>query len=247
MKESDNSNKSKAPLSPPSGVGGLILHIPNFITCLNLFSGCIAILLAFRGNYQGAFMAISLSAVFDFFDGFAARLLKAYSPMGKELDSLADVVSFGMAPGAIVFSLLSETNICEWLPYVAFLIPVFSGLRLAKFNIDDRQSDSFLGLPVPANAIFWSGIVYSFSPFLLNNIWILLILLGLFCYFLVSEIPMFSLKFKSLAWKDNQLQYIFLIVCFILLMVLQFSAFAPIIGWYILLSVGKSLFNKSKI
>jgi len=135
-------------------------HIPNSITCLNLFSGCVAVFLAFKGNYEGAIIAILLAAVFDFFDGFAARLLKAYSPMGKELDSLADMVSFGVAPGAIVFSLLSETNVCEWLPFLAFLIPVFSGLRLAKFNIDERQTTSFIGLPTPANAIFWAGLAF---------------------------------------------------------------------------------------
>jgi CDP-diacylglycerol---serine O-phosphatidyltransferase len=219
-------------------------HIPNFITCLNLFSGCVAVYFAFRGNYQMAFIAILLSAVFDFFDGFAARILHAYSAMGKELDSLADVISFGMAPGAIVFSLLSGAGICEWLPFVAFLIPVFSGLRLAKFNIDERQTSSFIGLPVPANAIFWAGIVYSFPVFLLGNIWILLILIGLFCYFLISEIPMFSLKFKNIAWKNNQLQYIFLIGCILLLIALQLNAFAPIIGWYILLSIVTSIFRK---
>jgi len=221
-------------------------HIPNFITTLNIFSGCVAVYLAFKGNSQGAFIAILIAAIFDFFDGFAARLLKAYSPMGKELDSLADMISFGLAPGAIVFSLLSTAQLNEWLPFLAFLIPVFSGLRLAKFNIDDRQTSSFIGLPVPANAIFWAGIIYSFSPFLVDNIWILLILVGLFCYFLISEIPMFSLKFKNVKWKDNQLQFIFLIVSFFLLIILQLSAFAPIIGWYILLSIGISLFKKTK-
>ena len=221
-------------------------HIPNFITTLNIFSGCVAVYLAFKGNSQGAFIAILIAAIFDFFDGFAARLLKAYSPMGKELDSLADMISFGLAPGAIVFSLLSTAQLNEWLPFLAFLIPIFSGLRLAKFNIDDRQTSSFIGLPVPANAIFWAGIIYSFSPFLVDNIWILLILVGLFCYFLISEIPMFSLKFKNVKWKDNQLQFIFLIVSFFLLIILQLSAFAPIIGWYILLSIGISLFKKTK-
>jgi len=219
-------------------------HIPNFITCLNLFSGCVATLLAFKGNYSGAFIAILVAAVFDFLDGFAARMLKAYSPMGKELDSLADIISFGLAPGIIVFSLLTEANVNEWLPYVAFSIPVFSGLRLAKFNIDDRQSTSFIGLPVPANAIFWAGLVYSFSPFLLSNIWVLLILIGLFCYLLISEIPMFALKVNSLKWKANQLQYIFLIVSIALLAALQLNAFAPIIGWYIALSAIVAIFKK---
>jgi len=221
-------------------------HIPNFITCLNLFSGCVAVYLAFNGHHEEAFIAIMLSAVFDFFDGFASRLLKAYSPMGKELDSLADMVSFGLAPGAIVFSLLSTTSSWEYLPFVAFLIPIFSGLRLAKFNIDDRQTSSFIGLPVPANAIFWAGMVYAYSPLLLDNIWLLLVCIALFCYFLISEIPMFSLKFKNLAWKDNQIQFLFLIVCAIILAVFQLNAFPMLIGWYIILSVCVWLTKKSR-
>lgn len=219
-------------------------HIPNFITCMNLFSGCVAVILAFKGNYQGAFIAILVAAVFDFFDGFAARILKAYSPMGKELDSLADVISFGLAPGMIVFSLLTEANVCEWLPYLAFLIPVFSGLRLAKFNIDERQTSSFIGMPTPANAIFWAGLAFSYSGFLVQNYWAIIILTVLFSYLLVAEIPMFALKVKNLAWKDNQIQYIFLLVTVILLGVFQLNAFAPIIGWYILLSVITAIFKR---
>lgn len=220
-------------------------HIPNFITCLNLFSGCVAVFLAFKGNYQGAFIAILIAAVFDFFDGFAARILKAYSPMGKELDSLADVISFGMAPGAIVFSLLTEANINEWLPYLAFLIPVVSALRLAKFNIDERQTSSFIGMPTPANAIFWGGLAFSYAGLLVEYYWVLIILTVLFSYLLVAEIPMFALKVKNLTWKDNQIQYIFLLVTIILLVVFQVNAFAPIIGWYILLSVLTAIFQKS--
>ena len=220
-------------------------HIPNFITCLNLFSGCVAVLLAFKGNYQGAFIAILVAAVLDFLDGFAARALKAYSPMGKELDSLADVISFGMAPGAIVFSLLSETKTFEWLPYLAFLIPICSGLRLAKFNIDERQTSSFIGMPTPANAIFWGGLAFSYSGLLVQNYWVLIVLAVLFSYLLVAEIPMFALKVKNLAWKDNQIQYIFLLVTIILLVIFQLNAFAPIIGWYILLSVLTAIFLKS--
>ena len=219
-------------------------HIPNFITCLNLFSGCVAVYLAFNGNYAGAFVAVLVSAVFDFLDGFAARLLKAYSPMGKELDSLADMISFGLAPGAIVFALLTETGISDWLPFIAFLIPVFSGLRLAKFNIDTRQTSSFIGLPVPANAIFWGGLIYSFSSFLLFNIWIVFFLIGLFCYFLISEIPMFSLKFKNMGWKNNQTQYLFLMGCIAILVLFREDAFAIIIGWYIASSIGSNLSTK---
>ena len=219
-------------------------HIPNFITCLNLFSGCIAVYLAFNGNYHTAFIAILVAAVFDFFDGFAARMLKAYSTMGKELDSLADMVSFGLAPGAIIFSLLAKTNSYEFLPFIAFLIPVFSALRLAKFNIDDRQTTSFIGMPTPANAIFWGGLAFSYHTFLTQNIWILLVLTVLFSYLLVAEIPMFALKVKNLAWKDNQIQYLFLIGCIAILIFFQLNAFAPIIGWYILLSIATSIFRK---
>lgn len=212
-------------------------HIPNFITCLNLFSGCVAVLLAFKGNYQGAFIAVLVAAVFDFFDGFTARVLNTYSPMGKELDSLADMVSFGLAPGIIVFSLLTEANINEWLPYLAFLIPVFSALRLAKFNIDERQTSSFIGMPTPANAIFWGGLAFSYATFLVVNVWILIVLTVLFSYLLVAEIPMFALKVKNLKWKNNQDQYIFLIGCVVILGFFQLNAFAIIIGWYILLSL----------
>jgi CDP-diacylglycerol--serine O-phosphatidyltransferase len=222
-------------------------HIPNFITSLNLFAGCIGVWLAFQGNYQGAFIAILISAVFDFLDGFAARLLKAYSPMGKELDSLADVVSFGVVPGAIVFSLLSEIALHEWLPFLAFIIPVFSALRLAKFNVDERQTSSFIGLPTPANAIFWGGLVFSFSGFLLTNVWVLIGLALVFSYLLVAGLPMFALKFKNTAWKKNRIQYIFLIGCVIILAIFQLKAFSILIAWYILLSIGISISNRKMI
>jgi CDP-diacylglycerol--serine O-phosphatidyltransferase len=166
--------------------------------------------------------------------------------MGKELDSLADVVSFGVAPGAIVFSLLYQANIHEWLPYLGFIIPVFSALRLAKFNIDERQTSSFIGLPTPANAIFWAGLVFSYTDFLVSNVWLLIALTLVFSYLLVAEIPMFALKFNNYSFKNNKIQYLFLFVTIILLMVFQLNAFAPIIGWYILLSVGLSLTKNKK-
>jgi len=219
-------------------------HIPNFITCLNLFSGSMAVYYAFQGNYTVVFWLVLLAAVFDFFDGFAARLLNAYSPMGKEMDSLADVISFGLAPGALAFSLLHESTLPDWVAFTGFIIPVFSALRLAKFNIDERQTSSFIGMPTPANAIFWIGLGYSFSSFLTNNSWIILIFILVFSLLLVAEIPMFSLKFKSYSWKNNQLQYIFLLVCIVLLAVLQLNAFAPIIGWYITLSIIVSQIKK---
>lgn len=212
-------------------------HIPNFITTLNLFSGSIAVYYAFNGHFEVAFYAILIAALFDFLDGFAARLLHAYSPMGKELDSLADVISFGLAPGAIAFSLLEQSNLPEWVRFSGFIIPVFSALRLAKFNIDERQSESFIGMPTPANALFWTGISFSFSSYLIATPWITLIAVIVLSLLLVSEIPMLALKFKGAGWKKNSTRYLFLVGCLLLLILFQLDALWMIIGWYILASV----------
>lgn len=218
-----------------------------------MLSGCIATVMALTGNIQLATLWIILAAVFDFGDGFAARFLKAYSPMGKELDSLADVISFGMAPGMILFWVLGEAclyqplgSISPYVPYLAFVIPVFSGLRLAKFNIDERQTTSFIGLPVPANALFWASIGYAVestaSSFGLGFIIGILALALLSSWLLVSEIPMFSLKIKSLKWRGNERRYILLLGAII------FIAIFGVLGisGTILLYVGLSFFNKSK-
>jgi len=215
----------------------LTKHIPNFITTLNLFSGSVAVYYAFNGDFHIAFYAILLAAFFDFLDGFAARLLSAYSPMGKELDSLADVISFGLAPGAIAFSLLEQSNLPSWLRFAGFIIPVFSALRLAKFNIDERQSDSFIGMPTPANAIFWIGISFSFSEVLIANPWLTLGAILILSLLLVSEIPMLALKFKGAGWQKNSSQYLFLAGCLLLLVFFQLNAFWLIILWYVLSSV----------
>ena len=219
-------------------------HIPNAITCLNLFSGCIAIVFAFQEAYLTAALFIALAAVFDFLDGFAARLLKAYSVMGKELDSLADVVSFGVAPGVMAYSFIASQamNIGSptWLAWFGFLIPVFSALRLAKFNLDERQSSTFLGLPTPANALFWAfGIGSSFNFFLNNNFDPIILVLGIliFSALLVLEIPMFALKFTNFNWKGNRLRYYFLMGCIILLALLNVNGISACVVWYILLSV----------
>lgn len=221
--------------------------IPNTLTCLNLFSGCIACVMAFEAQYDLAFIFIILSAIFDFFDGMMARFLDAHSIIGKDLDSLADDVSFGVAPSLVVFSLFKEMYypesmafIAPYMPYAAFLISVFSALRLAKFNNDTRQTSSFVGVPVPANALFWSSLAAGMHSFLISesfNPLYLLILVCLFSWLLVAEIPMFSLKFKSLSWKDNKVSFIFLIVCIPLIILLKVSGFAAIIVWYILLSL----------
>jgi len=211
-------------------------HIPNTITSFNLFTGSVAVYYAFNGNFTVAFFAILLAGLFDFLDGLAARALKAYSPMGKELDSLADVISFGLAPGVIVFSLLEQSAYPDWVKFAGFIIPVFSALRLAKFNIDENQTSSFIGLPTPANAIFWAGMGYAFSGWLIGNPWLVLLLTFLFSGLLVSKLPMFALKFSSIKWAQNKMQYIFLGGCIALLIVLGWGAFAPIIVWYLVSS-----------
>lgn len=222
-------------------------HIPNTVTCLNLFSGCIACVMAFEANYTAAACFIVLGAVFDFFDGMLARVLHAYSPIGKELDSLADVISFGLAPALIIFSLFDEVDypgflagISDYVPYFAFVIAVFSALRLAKFNIDTRQTSSFIGLPTPANALFWASFVAGFHDFLTSpsfNAIYLIALVALFSGLLVMEVHLFSLKFKNLSWKDNRVQFIFLLVCMLLLILLGVGGLAACIVWYILLSL----------
>jgi CDP-diacylglycerol--serine O-phosphatidyltransferase len=224
-------------------------HIPNTITCCNLFSGCIATYAGFDGQYLLAVIFILLAAIFDFSDGFAARMLHAYSPLGKELDSLADIVSFGVAPSSMVFSVLYDCLPVDWhiLSYAAFFIVIFSCLRLAKFNIDDRQTTSFIGLPVPANAIFWASFVYTSNNLFASIYWeYFLILIAIFCYLLIAELPMFSLKMKNLKWEDNKLQFSFLIVSTLIILASRFSlgSFAMIIVVYILFSVGTVVWNK---
>jgi CDP-diacylglycerol--serine O-phosphatidyltransferase len=218
-------------------------YIPNTITCLNLISGCIAVWFAFNGDFKYALWAILVAAVFDFCDGLAARLLHAYSAVGKELDSLADVVSFGFAPGALVFSILEQGGY-EWLRFGGFIIPAFSALRLAKFNLDERQTSSFLGLPVPANAIFWAGLAYAYSSFFAVQPVFLLVLTVIFSLLLVSELPMFSLKVKGLAWKDNKIQYLFLIGCAGLLIIFGLEGIMWLIVWYIAFSIILKYFIK---
>ena len=225
----------------------IIRNIPNTITSCNLFCGCIASYWAFQGNYKLALLFIILGAVFDFFDGMTARLLHVSSPIGKELDSLADDVTFGLAPAAIIFSLFKEVHypaflapIADIMPYAAFLIAVFSALRLAKFNLDERQTSSFIGMPTPANALFWGSLTVGANDFLTStsfNAIYLLILVIIMSLLLVAELPMFSLKFKNLSWQQNKVSYIFLIVSIPLLIIFQLSGFAAVILWYIVLSV----------
>jgi CDP-diacylglycerol--serine O-phosphatidyltransferase len=217
-------------------------HIPNTITCLNLISGCIATYFAFQSNYKMALLFIVIGAVFDFFDGMVARLLHVSSPIGKELDSLADDITFGFAPSAIVFGYLSP--LASHLSFLAFIMAAFSALRLAKFNLDERQALGFIGLPTPANALFWGSLIVGAgnwmktAPFI-GSYLTLVILVGVFisCWLLVAEIPMFALKFKTWGWKENEIKYVFLITCIPLLILMGISGIAVVIAWYVLLSV----------
>ena len=217
-------------------------HIPNTITCCNLISGCIATYYAFQAAFELALLFIVIGAVFDFFDGMVARLLHVSSPIGKELDSLADDITFGFAPSAIVFEYLRPET--ELLPFLVFIMAAFSALRLAKFNLDERQALGFIGLPTPANALFWGALItgagdwMKSAPFIGPNL-SLVILAGVFisCWLLIAEIPMFALKFKHWGWKGNEIKYLFILSCIPLLLLLGITGFAAIIAWYIILSV----------
>ncbi|MEI6677975.1 MAG: CDP-diacylglycerol--serine O-phosphatidyltransferase [Mariniphaga sp.] len=234
-------------------------HIPNFITCLNVVSGTLAVVFAVKGELTISVIFIFIAAIFDFLDGMAARLLKAYSPLGKELDSLADMISFGVAPGMLMMVMqenalfgvnvraesFAQLSVYEIICIASSLmIPVFSALRLAKFNIDTRQTDSFIGLPTPANAIFIAALALIIShgryemldafimqPIVLTTITIVMSLL------LVSEIPMFSLKFKNLSWKDNQLRFIFMFISIALVLILNSYGIAASIVSFIVISL----------
>lgn len=225
----------------------IIRHIPNSITCCNLISGCMATGVAFYGNYKWALLMIIIGAVFDFFDGMSARLLKVSSPIGKELDSLADVVTFGVAPSAMIFHLFHHVVYPEFMepvrglmPYTAFLMAAFSALRLAKFNLDTRQTSSFIGVPTPANTLFWASLIVGNYSFLVSekfNALFLFLFMLLSCFLLVAEIPLFALKFKTFSWKGNEVKYIFILTCIPMIMALGAGCFAAIIAWYVILSL----------
>ncbi len=224
-----------------------LLNIPNIITCLNLISGCIATFWAFQGDYRMALLFIIIGAVFDFFDGMVARLLHVSSPIGKELDSLADDITFGFAPSAIIFSYLNEScaaansTLCTLhsiLPFVAFILAAFSALRLAKFNLDERQALGFIGLPTPANALFWGALIGGLQGYDIHFEgieWCIIAGIFISSYLLISEIPMFALKFKTWGWKGNEIKYIFLLTC-IPMLFLGIFGLAAIIAWYVILS-----------
>ena len=236
----------------------IIGQIPNFITSLNIISGLVAIVFAIDGCLVWAGIFICIAAVFDFLDGFAARLLKAYSEMGKQLDSLADLVSFGVAPGAILFTLLKfsmfginqpvyeiSATWCEWLIlFSAFLVPVFGAIRLARFNVSTEENAFFSGLPIPANGIFWVslGLIFETSgnqPLfeIIFSPKALLFFSVFFSAMMVSNLPMFSFKFKTMGLKDNWFRYLFLILSLGLILFLKSYGLTFCIVIYILLNV----------
>lgn len=225
-------------------------HIPNFLTCCNLLCGCIGVVFAVTSvtNEDLQFVAyfVWIACLFDFFDGFAARMLKVSSPIGKELDSLADMVSFGLLPAIVMYTMLKDSASYTYLPYFAFSIAVFSALRLAIFNIDETQSDSFKGLPTPANALFITSL-----PFIGGNLafaffdpWILTAIVAVSSYLLVSGIPLFALKFKNFTWRENKIRFTFLILSVLLLAILKITAIPVIILLYVALSLGVRAVSK---
>lgn len=212
-------------------------HIPNLLTLGNLLCGCTGIVFVLEERHIPAAYFVWLAAAFDFADGFVARMLKVISPVGKELDSLADVVSFGALPAFVLYKMAQHLTFP--LPYLAFAVAAFSALRLAVFNIDTTQSDSFRGLPTPANALFITSL-----PLLPESIisWILqpvsfVALCLVSSFLLVSRIELFALKFKNFRWKDNALRFTFLAISVLLLAILQTSAIPVVILLYIVVSL----------
>tara|TARA_B110000977_G_C10987785_1_gene458643 strand:- start:212 stop:901 length:690 start_codon:yes stop_codon:yes gene_type:complete len=217
--------------------------IPNLLTISNLICGCIALYFTFHNNLVFAAYLIGLSALFDFMDGAVARLLGVSGPMGRELDSLADMVSFGVVPGSVVFHLLEDTSLSNY-SFIALLIPAFSAYRLAKFNIDERQTDGFIGLNTPANTLFFISfpLISHFQPDHFLNSWIaipelLILLTVLMSFAMVSEIPLFAFKFKNLKFVENKLRFLFIGLIIILLGLFQFAAIPFVVLLYLLVSV----------
>jgi CDP-diacylglycerol--serine O-phosphatidyltransferase len=230
-------------------------HIPNLITLINLFCGCIAVVFVSEGNYEMAFYFVCLGIFFDFFDGFFARLFKVSSPLGLQLDSLADMVTSGVVPGYVMFSLFTnsahELGTNPAIPFLGFIVTLGACYRLANFNIDTRQTDSFIGLPTPANALFILSLplVLQFSDSLLmleilTNQWVLLVITLCSAYVMNAEIPLFALKIKKYTVKDNVLQIVFLLISLLLVVTLHYIAIPLIIIFYVLLSVVNNMFLK---
>jgi CDP-diacylglycerol--serine O-phosphatidyltransferase len=214
-------------------------HLPNFLTSCNLICGCVGIVFVLEGRDVPAAYFVWLAGLFDFLDGFAARMLKVTSSIGKELDSLADVVSFGVLPSLVMYKMISASTTSSILPYIALSIAIFSALRLAIFNVDETQRDSFKGLNTPANTLFITSLplLYNDVGMWLYETWVLIAITTVFSFLLVSRIEIFALKFKNFRWQENKIRFTFLILSVLLLISLQVVAIPVIIILYILLSL----------
>ncbi|ALM21844.1 phosphatidylserine synthase [Nonlabens sp. MIC269] len=248
-------------------------QVPNLITLLNLLSGCVAAVYAFHDNLQMTLLFVAIGIGFDFFDGLVARLLRVQGELGKQLDSLADMVTSGLVPGIVMFQLLQDATgitlfetgvefttasaqqhvLAYYIPWIGFFITAASCYRLAKFNIDTRQTDSFIGLPTPANALFIIslGLIAQTTQidwiyFSLTNEWVLLAITALSCFILNAELPLFALKFKSFSIAKNKLRYGFLVTCIVLLSLLGLLAIPCIIILYVALSMITELISSKK-
>lgn len=227
-------------------MNAIVRNIPNSITCVNLLSGCLAIVAATGGAnplwglhaFQWAFIFIAIGAVADFLDGFAARALHAYSNLGKELDSLCDLVTFGVAPAMIMFHLLGGAGAPGWLPWTVMLIPVAGAVRLARFNIDTRQTTTFIGMPIPANAIFWIGYAATLSGGVafLSAWYVLLPVLLVECWLMNCQLKMFSLKIKDFSLKKIMPPILLVVAAVVFCLTLGVGGLMWLIIFYVLLS-----------
>lgn len=219
--------------------------IPNFLTCCNLLCGCFGIVACLEGWSTPAAYFVWAAAVFDFFDGFAARCLKVNSPIGKELDSLADVISFGLLPSMVMYKMIGATTSIPWLPYMGFMIAIFSALRLAIFNVDETQSDTFKGLNTPSNTLFITSlplISYRVGPWLFQD-FVLVTITIVFSLLMVSKLRFFAFKFKNFSWADNQLRFTFVALSVLLIAFFEVGAIPLIILLYILTSLSAGVLN----
>ncbi|NJN42268.1 MAG: CDP-diacylglycerol--serine O-phosphatidyltransferase [Flammeovirgaceae bacterium] len=217
----------------------LLKHLPNLFTLGNLTAGVVGIMFAFQYPPKTAAYVVWIACLFDFLDGFTARQLNVSSPIGKQLDSLADVVSFGVLPSLVLFNLIDAVSSIEWLPYTALLIAACSALRLAKFNLDETQSDSFIGLPTPANALFITSLVFLKEPlyFITSSDVLLSAIAVIFSLLLIAPIPMFAMKFKNFTWKDNKVRFTFGALSVLVLIAWQTAGISLLILLYVLVSL----------
>jgi len=224
----------------------MLRHLPNFLTCCNLICGCFGVVFCLENRITPVAYFVWIAGVFDFFDGFAARWLKANSPIGKELDSLADMVSFGLLPAMVMYKMIGATTSSEYVPYVGFIIAVFSALRLAIFNVDETQTDSFRGLNTPSNTIFITSLPLLTGGLAawIHQTWVLVGITILFSLLMVSRFEFFAFKFKNFSWKDNAIRFTFLLVSVLLLAFFQLTAIPFVIILYIAMSLGVGLIAK---